>query len=865
MSLTKYGVSTLALSVGLGLLAFGSVAAAQESSVSEVIITGTRTTGVKASDSAQPIEVVGAAALARVGQPDLMQALSQSLPSFNAQGYGSDTAALSLEAALRGLNPNETLVLVNGKRVHGTANLQVDGGSPYTGAAAPDLSFIPVGAIDHVEVLQDGAAAQYGSDAIAGVVNIILKKNSSGGVLSATGGQYMEGDGATGAWSVNKGFGLGDNGFVNVTLEERVHSFSRQGTYDARFNTPSGTFINQNAVDNNIPQTAGYPKMNNIYGDPEYHLYNFEYNAGYNLGDGIQLYSFGSYGHRTDSAFENYRKPSKVLGCTGTPADPGVLNGTTCSSGTLVVPFPTGFSPREKFTEDNYSFTGGIKGDTFGWHWDLSSTYGDDHDDVYTINSANAQEFADLQSINPTPIVAQRNFYDGTFDATEWTNNLDVSKPIDTHIFASPLTVAFGAETRRDTYSISAGEPSSYYGGVGAQSFAGYSPLDAGGHARTSYAGYVDLAAEVITHLHLDLAGRYEHYSDFGDTTVGKATARYDFTPAIAVRGTISTGFRAPTPQEEYYTGINVSPAFIQGQLAPNSAAAVAGDFSPLKPETSHNYSLGFVLHPAPKLQITLDAYEIDIANRIVGSGFLLATLGGVEVAPGPYAALSKLLGSEYTTPHTGIAATSSYTGVQLFTNGVNTHTDGAELTANYASDFGDFGHVDWSVGANYNHTMITHIAALPASSYNLSIGQTALLGPNATSSLTSATPKFKFVLAAFWRKDKWSVNLREDIYGPVSEWVSLDGSGASTGATDVRMGTSGITDLDIGYMLTSKIKLDVGANNLFDIKPVTIPNYNNGGHIQPADGNNVFGEPIGFSPFGINGGYYYGRLTYTF
>lgn len=869
MSLNKYGVSALALSAGVGMLAFGTGAAAQESSsaVSEVIVTGTRATGVKAADSAAPIEVVGAAALTRVGQPDLMQALSQSLPSFNAQGYGADTAALSLEAALRGLNPNETLVLVNGKRVHGTANLQVDGGSPFQGAAAADLSFIPVGSIDHVEVLQDGAAAQYGSDAIAGVVNIILKKGASGGTLSATGGQYYEGDGATGSWSVNKGFGLGDKGFVNVTLEERVHSFSRQGAYDQRFSSPSGVFLNAGGtVDNTgIPKTNGYPKMNNIYGDPEYHLYNFAYNAGYDLGSGVMLYSFGTYGHRIDSGFENYRKPSKVEGCTGTPANPGVLSSGACTSGTLVVPFPTGFSPREKFTEDNYSFTAGIKGDTYGWHWDLSTTYGDDQDDVYTINSANAQLFSALQSINSTPLTPQRNFYDGTFKATEWTNNLDISRPVDTHIFASPLTVAFGAEIRRDTYSISAGEPDSYYGGVGAQSFSGYSPLDAGGHARTSYAGYVDLAAEVITHLHLDLAGRYEHYSDFGDTTVGKATGRYDFSPAIAVRGTVSTGFRAPTPQEEYYTGINVSPAFIQGQLAPNSAAATAGSFGALRPETSHNYSVGFVLHPAPKLQITADLYEIDIANRIVGSGFLLATQSGVKVANGPYAALSQLLGAAYTTPVTGIAATSSYTGIQLFTNGVNTRTQGAEVTANYASDFGDLGHVDWSVAANYNATTITHTAALPASSYNASIGQTALLSPNATSSLTDATPKFKFVLAAFWRKDKWSINLREEIFGPVSQWVSLDGSGSSTGATDVKMGTTGITDLDIGYMLNSKLKIDVGANNLFDIKPTTIPTYNNGGHYQPADGNNVFGEPIQFSPFGINGGYYYGRITYSF
>jgi iron complex outermembrane receptor protein len=846
----------LALSVSLFGLA--TAAAAQDATVSEVIVTGTRATGVKAVDSAAPIEVVGGDTLKRVGQPDLMQALSQTLPSFNAQGYGADTAALSLSAALRGLNPNETLVLVNGKRLHGTANLQVDGGSPYQGAAAPDLSFVPEGSIDHIEVLQDGAAAQYGSDAIAGVVNIILKSNSSGGNISGTGGQYYEGDGDTGAWSVNKGFTLGDNGFVNVTLEERVHGFSRQGAYDQRFNGPDGTFLNAGPapIDNTgVPLAKGYPFVNNIYGDPEYNLYNASYNAGYNLGDGIQLYSFGSYGNRVDSAFENYRRPSKVSGCPmgdNCVADPSLT----------VYPFPTGFDPREKFEENSYSFTGGIKGKTYGWRWDLSLTYGDDNEGVYTVDSSNAQLFAVLQSQSTTPITdPQRNFYDGTFDAAERTINLDISKDFETSFLASPLNVAFGGESRRDSYRISAGEPNSYYGGTGAQSFSGYSPLDAGGHSRSSYSGYLDLSASIITGLKLDLAGRYEHYSDFGDTEIGKATARYDFSPMVAIRGTVSTGFRAPTPQEEYYEGINVSPAFIQGQLPPNSASAAIGGFSPLKPEISHNYSAGLILHPAPKLQITADAYEIDIHKRIVGSGFLLATLGGAVVSQQLYNSMASLIGPNYGS----IAATSSYTGVQLFTNGVNTRTRGVEASASYASDFGGMGHVDWSAGFNYNDTTITHIAPLPAGDVNTSLNQVALLSPNATSALTTATPKYKLVLGAYWHLGKFSANVREDLYGPVSQWVSPDGSGTGANAVDAKMGAQWITDLDFGYQVTKQLKLDVGANNLFDVKPATIPNYTSGGHTAPADGNNVFGEPVGFSPIGINGGYYYGRFVYSF
>src|SRR5450432_1393517 len=244
------GASLIVIAALTSSAAVAADAAANGSAaVSEVIVTGTRIVGVKAEDSAAPVQVVGAGALKRVGQPDLIQALSQNLPSFNAEGYGADTAALTLSAALRGLNPNDTLVLVNGKRRHPTANLNVDP-SNFQGAAAADLSFIPVGAIDHVEVLQDGAAAQYGSDAIAGVVNIILKSNDHGGVFTGTGGQYYDGDGPTAAGSLNLAFPLGPNGFFDITGEERWHDFSQRGTFDRRISNLDGSLRSDlNATD----------------------------------------------------------------------------------------------------------------------------------------------------------------------------------------------------------------------------------------------------------------------------------------------------------------------------------------------------------------------------------------------------------------------------------------------------------------------------------------------------------------------------------------------------------------------------------------------------------------------------------------
>ena len=277
--------SMIVLIAAVSLASQGAYAAEASSStatVGEVIVTGTRVTGVKAADSAAPIELVGAAALKRVGQPDLIQSLQQNVPSFNSEGYGQDAAALVLAANLRGLNPNDTLVLINGKRRHGTSNLHVDPG-PYQGAAAADLGLIPVGAIDHVEILEDGAAAQYGTDAVAGVINLILKSSPSAGSISITGGQYFEGDGKTGAITINKGFALGDRGFLNLTLENRYHGFSRQGGFDSRFNNPDGSL--RPGAPPGVVNAPGYPFENRIYGDTQSNVYNAFYNMSLSLND----------------------------------------------------------------------------------------------------------------------------------------------------------------------------------------------------------------------------------------------------------------------------------------------------------------------------------------------------------------------------------------------------------------------------------------------------------------------------------------------------------------------------------------------------------------------------------------------------
>ena len=806
-------------------------AAGDSATVDTVIVTGTRTTGLRAVDSAAPIQVLGATALAKVGQPDLIQGLAQTVPSFTAEAFGGDTANLTLSARLRGLSPNHTLVLVNGKRRHPTANLHVLGG-PYQGAVTADLGLIPVAAIDHVEVLQDGAAAQYGTDAIAGVVNIILKDKGAGGLLEGTAGQYYKGDGETGAVSGNFGAPLGANGFINVTGEVRFRNFSQRGGGDARVSDVDGNLLP--GLPESWTQIDGYPRVNKILGDATSTVNNAFYNAGYNLGP-VELYSFGSFSYRRAEAYENFRVPSRivaspVLGVPGTYGDP-----------TALVFAPLGFSPKEALRETDYAFTGGAKGEVSGWTWDLSTTYGRDSDDIYTRDSANAALFVDTH-FTPT------EFYDGTFESTQWTTNLDFTREFDVGL-AAPLNVAVGGEYRWEKYEITSGDAASIYK-EGGQSYPGFQPTDAGGHTRNNYSAYIDLATSPIQNLKVDAAGRYEHYNDFGSTAVGKLTARYDFAPSFALRGTVSSGFRAPTLAEEFYSATNVGPTTAFVQMPPNSAAAALLGFKPLQPEKSTNISFGFVAHPASNLTVTLDAYQIKVNHRIIGTGSLLGKSGTDIISQAVLDAIEA---------HGNILDPAvTFVGTTLFANAADTRTRGAELMVTYHSDFGDYGMVDWSVAGNYNKNKITSFAPTPPE-----LGDLDLLTPTAISDLTTVAPKAKATLGAYWVMGKLQVNLRETIYGPVTEIVSPDGTGTGPDAVKSHIGTTGITDLDVAYKITDSIKIAVGANNLFNKKPPQMLQFPPDGGL--ADGSNVYNAPLTISPWGINGGYYYTKLTYSF
>jgi iron complex outermembrane receptor protein len=830
-----------------------AVAAETESGLEEVIVTGTREIGIRAVDSAAPIQIVGASELKNAGAPDLMSALVTLVPSLQMQAFGFDMSGQTLQARLRGVSPNDVLVLINGKRRHTTANLAVDTGSPFQGGAGVDLNFIPLDAIDHVEVLTEGAAAQYGTDAIAGVINIILKKNSSGGSLTGTYGQYgNDGSGKTEDVSGNVGLEPGTGSYFNITGNFRMHGHSNTGEIDPRLfpaNLAASGYPNTNAAN-----VQGYPKLNKIDGDAAVQQKMMVLNTGWDFEGGTELYFVATYGHKYAVSYENYRMPNKAA----------YTNPTT-----MVTTYsqPNGFNPQEANNEDDYQFTAGIKGIAVGWDWDLTTGFGGDRDNLYTLDTVNTGYYGITGDAAAGML---SNIYDGFLQATQWTSTVDFRRNFDVG-FAAPLNVAFGGEHRRDTYSIGAGLPISYIDG-GGSSYPGFTPLNAGSNSRTNDAGYIDFSTKPVAALRLDAAARFEHYSDFGNATVGKLTGRYDFSPEFALRGTINNGFRAPTLAEEFYSTTNVGPLTAYVQLPPNSAAGkLLGLGNGLQPEKSVDFSVGLVWRPTEHMSTTLDVYQITITNRIVGSGNVQGQVNGVPTAayPGVNAAIAAyshgsdvidpaLLGTCPPGPSPGIVC-GSY-GINVFANGIDTRTDGADLVFNFPYDY-SFGKINWSIAAAYDTTTITKRAPTPAA-----LSGATLYDVEAYSELQTASPKYVVNLGALLTMDKLTVNLVEKIYGPSADYENDDGDNPTNSNEYFRdqIGVTLITNLDVGYQFTDALQLSIGAQNLLNKFPNKL-NSNILAHENAAGDNAAVDQYPIFSPFGINGGFYYVKAVYKF
>ncbi len=778
----------------------------------DVIVTGTRQQGRTKEQSPAPVDVISGKELAATGEQNVFDALNKVLPSFVLPPFGGDLAGLIRSARLRGLSPDDTLVLVDGKRRHVSAYINALTG-PVGGSDPVDFDMIPISMIDHIEVLRDGAAAQYGSDAIAGVINIILKHSDHGGSAYAQEGATYRQDGFTNNLGVNQGISLGGNGFFDIGADYRYHDHTNR----------SGDFPSEASTGSDLPggRVVVVPNKNTIsqiLGDPRVNLANVGYNTAYTVSPELTLYSFGTYAYRHAEAFENYRDPNTQSPYLSKP-------GTPFPNATAFQLYPTGFEPLEAISEDDYSVTAGAKGAIAGdWNYDLSSTYGGDILNVSDIASINP-DFLHQYGFTPT------HFHIGEYNDSEWTTNLDVNKPFDLGFFAKPLNVAVGGEFRRNTYNIEEGDSAANVGG-GPQAFGAITPADVGQFHRTNEAGYIDLATYPLEHWQVDVAGRFEHYSDFGNTETGKLTTRYDITSWFALRGTISNGFRAPTLAQEGFATLNVGPRSASGQYPVNSPTARILGSQPLKPERSQNYEVGFVAQPIDRMHVALDIYQIGIRDQIVDSGLIYGTN-----------AIAALIQSGILPPACQGNQQGCTVSAQYFTNGVNTRTRGADLTIDYTSFLGDYGKIAWLLAGNVNDVELTRVDAA------------AQFTPDVLSEITEDTPKSKIILQGTYTYEAWSLMLRGTRFGQVVEVLPDANSSNGLPYTANRNKPAYIGDIEIGYKVTPELTFTLGANNFTDKYP---------NHTTEGSRYHNAGILISSSPYGIDGGFYYARLNFN-
>lgn len=788
-------------------------AAAQESPDKEIVVTGNRGLPRTVADSPTPIDVIGAAELQRTGRAGVFSALNTLVPSFNLPTRaGGGTSTVIATGGLRGLNPDQTLILVNGKRRHKTSLINAVS-SYYNGSVPADLDLIPTAAIDHIEVLRDGAAAQYGSDAIAGVINIILKKDKSGGFGSFTAGQNFDrSDGELYQADANIGFALGQRGFLNLSISAKKQDASNRAE-------PISSSIRLYPLVNGAldPREATINRLvTSNYGAMPQQGINTGYNAGYDLGD-VALYSFATYSQRRSDLNYTYRAPT--------------------NANALPQLYPNGFRPRLVIAEEDYEVAVGARGTLAGWKWDLSQTLGRNRARQNADNTLNA-------SIGPT---SQTEFYVGSLISQEAVTSLDVTRGY--AVGGGNLQVSGGLQFRAERYEVKAGEPASYTAGTytsslgrptpGASGAAGFTPADAGSLKRNNIAAYGDVVWDPTTRLTLGGAVRYEHYTDdSGDTLIGKFNGRYAVTPWIAVRGAVSTGFRAPALAQQIYastTGqfrnIGTPPVLnlLQIKTLPvGSPAARALGAEPLTPEKSTNLSAGIVLNPFARFSLTVDGYQIKVKDRIA----ITSTLTG--------SAVSAILVANGLSPD--ISA-------QYYTNAIDTRTRGVDVVATYQHRVADIASMSWNLGYNYNKTVITHIKQNPSELASLGADY-VLFDRLSRSNMTVNLPETKFFLGNVTTVDPFTLSTRLVRYGAFKSY-------GNAVVNDRTFGAKWVTDVELSWKANDAVTLAAGANNLFNVYPDrddTLINVNTGAGFYSTGG-----------AYGFTGGYYYGRIAVKF
>lgn len=784
----------------------------------ELAVIGTRAAERTSTDAPVPVDVLTAAEIKQSGRTETAQIIQSLAPSFNfPRATIADGTDHTRPATLRGLAPDQVLVLVNGKRRHASALINVNG-SIGRGSGMVDLNAIPASAIERIEILRDGAAAQYGSDAIAGVINVILKQGAPN-ELGTTFGQTTESDGGVIQAAGNYALPLGGDGVLQLAAEYRNRGFTNRSAPDFRQQYITGDPRNSDPALNGL--------INHRQGDADTEDAGLFLNLAKPVGETAEIYAFGGGTLRSGEAAGFFRR--------------------ALDDRTVRAIYPNGFLPLIATKISDFSGVAGVRGDLAGWRWDLSGNYGRNlfHFDVRNSNNVT------LGAASPT------EFYAGTLIFNQFTANLDLAKSYAIGL-ASPLNVAVGGEFRRDGYRINEGEPDSYRdGGVpildgpaagtqgapGAQVFPGFRLTDTTNQSRNNIAGYLDLEAQVVSKVLVGIAGRVERYNDFGSTTDGKITARFEPVSGIALRGAIATGFRAPSLGQSFFSATATN--FITGvpfenrTFPVNTGVAKALGASELKAEKSENYSVGVALNPVKNLSVTADYYQILIDDRIVLSGNFTG------------AAVRTFLESQ---GFPGVA------GGRFFTNAIDTRTLGVDIVANYGFAIGATSTLRLIGGYNYNVSRVLRVAPTPAA---LSAFQETLFDRIERAKIEVGQPRNNFSISGVFSYNDLGITARTQRFGHVTVFDA-----PPDGSLDQTFSPKWITDLNASYTFAQRFTLTAGVDNIFDVYPD--PNNKGSATIPPPSGtagNSTFGiiRYHQITPFGFNGAFYYGRLTFGF
>ncbi len=809
---------TVTVTVSAGQVYNLDVELTKDQDLQQVTVVGTRSTIQRSNtQTVAPVDVFSAKELALTGQVEPTQMINFVAPSFNSsrQTVADGTDHID-PATLRGLGPDQVLVLVNGRRRYNTALLNLNG-TIGRGSVGTDLNSIPVSSIDKIEILRDGAASQYGSDAIGGVINVVLKKDLKKTNINLHVGQQYAGDGLTKAISANHAIQLGKKGYLDLFTDFRF----REGTN--RVGEYTGTVYTTNvALDNQLVTERGFNRNNNLLlGNAKVDNYGFGFNMGAPLSDNLNLTINTIFGHRLGDAAGFYRYPKQT-------------------TQVIAELYPDGFLPHILSNIRDRSITVGLDGKWKGWAWDLGTTYGGNSFRFDVSNSNNASQYAQGKN-------AQTNFYAGDLYFRQNTSNYTMTKDFGKKMNLKSFNVAVGGEVRVENYKIKAGEDPSWKnydpssGKVGgSQVFPGFQPVSAVDQNRAVGAAFVDVESDVNDHFMFNAAGRFERYSDFGNNFAGKLSLRYKVVDALTFRGTVSNGFRAPSLHQRLFS--NVSTIFVSNgttlvpvqNLTAKNESALAQSFGipKLTPEKSMQYSVGITSKPfqGKNITITADAYMIDIKDRIVLTGTFTK-------------ASSPLVTSL-------LAAYPEVNSVSFFTNAIKTSTKGLDIVASNGGQKLGKGIIDITLALNFNKTEVKDIKTSSVLAADPALTNGVLFNRQEKGRFEDAQPKNKQTLGLTYRIGKATLVTRLTRFGSVNTYDPTNP------ALDEHFSPKVVTDMSLSYRPIYWMNITVGANNIGDIYPDKLKNFGN-----TSDNRFIYSRNA--TQFGFNGGYWFTNLAF--